>query len=72
MAQTGLDMLRQMGAAGCVLTGNPDVYRPMGFSGDHALTYSGLNPTYILYLSLDGSIPKGEISFVDALEEEHP
>lgn len=71
MAQTGLKMLRQFGAAGCVLTGNPDVYRPMGFSTDHALTYNSLNPTYILYHSLDGSIPKGEISFVPALEEDH-
>ena len=71
MAQSGLGMLRQMGAAGCVLTGNPDVYRPMGFSTEHALTYNSLNPIYILYQSIDGTIPKGEISFVPGLEEDH-
>jgi len=72
LAQTGLEMLRNMGAAGCVLTGNPDVYRPMGFSSEHALTYSGLNPKFILYYSFDGTLPAGEINFADALEEDHP
>ncbi len=72
LAQTGLNILRKMGAAGCVLTGNPDVYRPMGFSNDHALTYSGLNPKYISYYTLDGTVPKGEINFAEALQEDHP
>ena len=72
LAQTGLEMLRDMGAAGCVLTGNPDVYRPMGFSNEHALTYSGLNPKFILYYSFNGTLPAGEINFADALEEDHP
>jgi putative acetyltransferase len=71
LVHTGLDMLRNMGAAGCVLTGNPDVYVPMGFTNDHALTYSGLNPKFILYCTFDSSIPKGEINFAEALEEEH-
>lgn len=72
LAQTGLDMLRKMGAAGCVLTGNPDVYCPMGFTNEHALTYSGLNPEYILFIALNGTAPKGEINFAPALEEDHP
>ena len=72
LAQTGLEMLRKMGATGCVLTGNPDVYRPMGFSNEHALTYSGLNPKFILYDTFDGTRPAGEINFAEALEEEHP
>lgn len=72
LAHAGLDLLRKTGAAGCVLTGNPDVYAPMGFSNDHALTYNRLNPKYILFMPFDGTIPKGEINFADALEEEHP
>lgn len=71
IAQTGLEILRGNGAAGCVLTGNPDVYRPMGFSNDHALTYSGLNPRYILFITFNDTVPKGEINFAQALEEEH-
>jgi len=72
LAKTGLAQLRDIGAAGCVLTGNPDVYRPMGFSSDHALTYGGLNPQYIQYLTLSGSIPTGEITFAPALQGNHP
>ncbi|MCK0095699.1 N-acetyltransferase [Yoonia sp. F2084L] len=71
LAKTGLAQLRDIGAAGCVLTGNPDVYGPMGFSNDHALTYGGLNPRFISYLTLSGSIPKGEITFAPALQENH-
>ncbi len=71
LAHAGLDILRKMGAAGCVLTGNPDVYSPMGFTNDHALTYSGLNPKYILFITLNGTIPKGEIDFAEALQEDH-
>ncbi len=72
LAHTGLEMLRKMGAAGCVLTGNPDVYAPMGFMSDPDLTYSGLNTKFIHYYILNGTAPKGEINFAEALEEEHP
>lgn len=72
LAHTGLDMLRKTGATGCVLTGNPDVYQPMGFTNNHALTYSGLNTRYILFVSFNDTIPRGEINFAEALEEEHP
>lgn len=72
LALTGLDMLRKTGAAGCVLTGNPAVYAPMGFLSDPELTYSGLNTKFIHYYVLNGAAPKGEINFSEALEEEHP
>ena len=72
LAHTGLDILRGIGATGCVLTGNPAVYTPIGFSNEHGLNYSGLNPKYILFISFDGTVPKGEIAFADALQEDHP
>jgi putative acetyltransferase len=72
IAHAGLDILRKKGAAGCVLTGNPDVYRPMGFTNDHTLTYSGLSPKYILFIAFNGTVPKGEIDFAEALQEDHP
>ena len=72
LAHTGLDMLRKMGAAGCVLTGNPDVYAPMGFLSDPELTYSGLSTKFIHFYVLNGAAPKGEINFAEPLEEDHP
>jgi len=72
LAKAGLAYLAENGAAGCVLTGNPDVYVPMGFNTDHALTYGGLNPRYILFQTIDGSIPTGEITFAPALQQDIP
>jgi putative acetyltransferase len=72
LAKAGLAYLAEKGAAGCVLTCNPAVYVPMGFTTDHALTYGELNPRYILYQSIDGSIPAGEITFAPALQQDIP
>ena len=71
LAKAGLAEIAKLGAAGCVLTGNPDVYVPMGFVPDHALTHGDLNPKFILYHSIDGSIPAGEVTFVPAMQGEH-
>lgn len=37
----GLDRLRDLGASGCVLLGNPDYYRRFGFLSGPTLTYHG-------------------------------
>lgn len=71
LVEAGLAALAQKDAAGCILTGNPDIYQQMGFTNDHALTYGKLNPRYILYRSLNGSIPKGTVAFVSPMEEDH-
>jgi len=72
LAKAGLAYLAEKRAAGCVLTGNPDVYVPMGFTTDHALSYGGLDPRNILYYAIDGSIPAGEITFAPALQQDIP
>lgn len=72
LAKAGLAALKAQGAAGCVLTGNPDVYRSMGFRRGEGLSYGGLNPKFILYHAFDGTEPAGEITFAPALQEDHP
>ena len=72
MAAEGLRKLSEMGAAGCVLIGNPQVYAPMGFVSHGQLTYGGLEPKFVQHLVLDGRSPKGEITFAPALQEDHP
>ena len=71
MAKAGLAELAKMGAEGCVLLGNPAVYNPMGFVSDGRLTFGSLNTDYIMYHSLTGAIPTGEITFVDALQADY-
>ncbi len=67
----GLKRLSAMGAAGCVLIGNPQVYAPMGFVSDGRLTYGGLDTKFVQYQVLNGSAPQGEITFAPALQEDH-
>lgn len=64
----GLERLKAKGAAGCVLIGEPAYYQRFGFTLDPALTYRDLPAGYLQYLSLDGSIPRGEVSFHPAFD----
>jgi len=69
LAHTGLNRLRAMGAAGCVLIGRPQVYGPMGFISDRSLTHGKLDPALVQYIVLNGSKPSGEVTFAPALQE---
>ena len=64
----GLERLRGLGAAGCALIGNPDVYAPMGFSSDGRLTYRGLDPAIVQVVVFSGAAPLGELRFAPAFE----
>ena len=64
----GLDRLRGLNAAGCVLLGNPDYYRRFGFLSDPALTYQGKPNRYFQQLVLEGPPATGDASFHPAFE----
>ncbi|WP_310540423.1 N-acetyltransferase [Phenylobacterium sp.] len=59
----GLDRLRALDAAGCVLLGNPDYYRRFGFVSDPMLTYQGQPNRYFQRLVLKGPAAQGDASF---------
>lgn len=65
---TGLDRLRDLSAAGCVLLGNPDYYRRFGFLSDPALTYQGRPNRYFQHLVLKGPPAQGDASFHPAFD----
>nr|QQZ51030.1 N-acetyltransferase [Phenylobacterium glaciei] len=65
---TGLDRLRHLGAAGCVLLGNPDYYRRFGFLSDPTLTYHGQPNRYFQRLVLEGPPATGDASFHPAFD----
>ena len=46
LIREGLDRLQEIGAAGCVLVGEPDYYCRFGFHADERLLYPGLPPAY--------------------------
>ncbi|MGH6998037.1 MAG: GNAT family N-acetyltransferase [Phenylobacterium sp.] len=64
----GLDRLRDLKAAGCVLLGNPDYYRRFGFLSDPALTYQGRPNRYFQRLVLKGPPETGDASFHPAFD----
>ncbi|MBX5219850.1 N-acetyltransferase [Rhizobium sp. NLR9b] len=64
----GLALLEEMGASGCALIGNPDVYRGAGFSSDGKLSYHDLDKRLVQRIVLRGPAPSGTLRFAPAFE----
>jgi putative acetyltransferase len=43
----GLEMLKERGACGCALIGNPEIYGRVGFERDGQLSYGNLDSSYV-------------------------
>ncbi|MFE6255418.1 GNAT family N-acetyltransferase [Agromyces sp. NPDC057865] len=64
----GLQQLRDEGALGCALIGNPAVYRGMGFESDGLLTYRSLDVAFVQRIVFRGPAPRGRLRFAAAFE----
>lgn len=58
-----LRILREKGAAGCVVLGEPAYYGRFGFQADPALVFPGAPPEYFQALSFGSSTPRGAVSY---------
>jgi putative acetyltransferase len=72
LIETGLDMLRQRGATGCALTGNPEIYSRLGFRSDGNLSYGALDTRFVQWMTFAGPTPVGELRFAPAFGDEYP
>ncbi len=72
LVETGLKMLEESGATGCVLTGNPDIYSRLGFKSDDKLSYGTLDRQFIQWIVFSGPTPVGELKFAPAFGDEYP
>ncbi len=61
LVRAGLDELRALGAAGCVLVGDPAYYTRLGFRQCRGLSWPGVPEQYVLCLPLGGEEPEGEL-----------
>lgn len=61
LIREALDWLRQGGAAGVVLVGDPGFYVRFGFASHPGLTYPDVPDQYVLGLSFTDAPPKGDI-----------
>ena len=55
--------LAQLGAAGCVLLGDPAYYRRFGFECHAGLVLPGVPPEYFMALAFKGAVPCGAVSY---------
>jgi putative acetyltransferase len=63
LVREGLRRLEALGAAGCVVLGDPGYYGRFGFAYDPGLTYGDIPPGYFQRLTLTGAAPKGEVAY---------
>jgi putative acetyltransferase len=66
LMQEALRTLREQGAAGCVLLGEPGYYSRFGFRADPNLILPDVPPEYFQAISLDSSRPHGTVSYHEA------
>ena len=61
-----LRALRERGASGCVVLGEPEYYGRFGFHADPNLVLPGVPPEYFQAISFDASQPRGTVTYHEA------
>ena len=64
----GLSLLKNMGAQGCALVGDPNYYKRFGFKNYPELIYEGIPQEFFLILPFTQKIPQGVIVFHDGFK----
>jgi putative acetyltransferase len=68
LIRKGLERLRDLGARGCVVFGDPRYYRRFGFVNDPDLTYDGGPPEAFQRLILELRQPRGAVTYHRAFD----
>lgn len=68
LVEEALKRLRDLGASGCVVLGDPFYYSRFGFRVREALVYPGVPSEYFQAMSFDGVFPSGEVAYDVAFE----
>ena len=64
LIQEGLAQIREMGAKGCVLEGDPNYYNRFGFKSYPTLIYEGAPaPQYFMAIPFYNEVPNGKVEF---------
>ena len=63
LINTGLSMLKEMGADGVVLVGHPEYYKRFGFKNFPELIYEGIPQHYFFALPFGKTAAKGTVHF---------
>lgn len=68
LIEQALRRLKECGAAGCVVLGDPDFYGKFGFAHDPCLTYADVPPPFFQVLSFGSERPRGSVQYHAAFE----
>jgi putative acetyltransferase len=68
LMQAALAALRERGARGCVLLGDPAYYRRFGFAPDPRLVLPEVPPEYFQALPFGGAVPTGTVAYHPAFD----
>lgn len=63
LVNASLTQLKELGAQGCVVLGNPAYYERFGFRANSALHFADTPAEYFLALSFTDHQPKGEVIY---------
>jgi putative acetyltransferase len=63
LVEAGLERLRERGARGCALVGDPAYYNRLGFIQTPGVTCPGVPDENVLCLRLGGTMPEGELRY---------
>ncbi len=63
LVREGLSQLKALGAAGCVLLGNPTYYGRFGFAADPKLTLDGVPQEYFMHVAFSPVYGGGTVSY---------
>jgi len=67
LIREGLLQIKEKGAKGCVLEGDPNYYQRFGFKNHPDLVYEGTpDPKYFMALPFYEEVPKGKVEFHQA------
>lgn len=66
LIEAGIAELRQRGAYGIALVGNPDYYHRFGFTREHGLALDEAMDPFLQVLVLEGSMPCGRLILAHA------
>jgi putative acetyltransferase len=68
LIEAGLVKLREQGARGCVVLGDPRYYGRFGFTADPTLRLEGVHSEYFQQLSFESPSPRGLVNYHSAFD----
>ena len=66
LMRSALEALKDTGASGCVLLGDPSYYSRFGFRSESCLVLPDVPPEYFQAIQFSGLLPRGKITYHEA------